>query len=225
MTNDSIWLVIPALNEQDTLAPLLDSAKIAGMRSLVVDDGSTDSTLTIAKTKADLVISNEKTLGYSIAIGRGLSELARRNDVLWIVTLDADGQLGLADAAMLVAGAQREAVTLAVGIRKNLPRISERLAAKVLFQQVGIRDPLCGLKVFHIESLRRNLISVGRFVNMELAVRIAISEGRLFQTDIVYHPRTSGNSRFGRLKAEWKIFFALIGVSFVALTLKKNRKL
>src|SRR5438876_10356662 len=88
-----IWAVIPALNEQDTLEAVLREVQAAGMRSLVVDDGSTDATGAIAQRLASLWLRHERPRGYAAALASGMRLLAQREDLSWVVTLDADGQL------------------------------------------------------------------------------------------------------------------------------------
>ena len=97
----SVWLVLPAYNEEAGLAPLLagfqaEMAK-AGLdgRVVIVDDGSTDGTLGVieewsAKLPIELV-HHKVNAGLGMTIRDGLrraAELAAPTDV--IVSMDAD---------------------------------------------------------------------------------------------------------------------------------------
>ncbi len=81
-----ISVLIPALNEAETISLLLDAIPNYVDHILVVDNGSTDNTAQIAKTAGAQVIY-EPVMGYGQACLSGLKELPR-TDI--IVFLDAD---------------------------------------------------------------------------------------------------------------------------------------
>lgn len=83
------WVIIPALNEAETLPTVLQNLKnwpLAGVR--VVDNGSTDDTVKLAKENGAEVIL-EPTRGYGSACETGMQNLPEATD--WILFCDADG--------------------------------------------------------------------------------------------------------------------------------------
>ena len=96
----TIWLVLPAYNEAENLPPLLDRVRLAWsgrfpFRVLLVDDGSRDETVSVAKAAAHRmpvdIVRHERNRGLAAAIRTGVQEVCRRaGDRDVIVTMDAD---------------------------------------------------------------------------------------------------------------------------------------
>jgi len=84
-------VLIPAHNEAKTVGEIVREAKRHADLVLVVDDGSTDETGTIARKAGAKVVRNERNMGLGVALRKGFREALKYEwDV--IVTLDADGQ-------------------------------------------------------------------------------------------------------------------------------------
>ena len=81
-----ILIVIPALNEEETIEKVIINSKCYG-DVLVVDDGSTDDTSTLAKKAGAVVIGNHNNFGYEHALNLGHSYACRYNYEI-IVTMD-----------------------------------------------------------------------------------------------------------------------------------------
>jgi uncharacterized membrane protein YbhN (UPF0104 family) len=97
--------VLPARDESASLPGVLRSIAAsapAGSRVVVVDDGSTDSTATIAAAHGAVVVSHETTRGLGAALRSGL-QAARSLNARAAVYLDADGEYDPGDAAKLLA--------------------------------------------------------------------------------------------------------------------------
>ena len=85
----SIVAIVPALNEEDSIAHVVLSLRRAGIACVrVVDNGSTDRTAEIARD-AGAEVLNEPQRGYGAACWRGLTHLPGEAD--WILFCDADG--------------------------------------------------------------------------------------------------------------------------------------
>lgn len=89
----SATIIIPAYNEQDSIGQVLDHVEEVVTNSdltcqlLVVDDGSTDRTVEIARSKRCEVVEYPNNRGYGAAIKAGIRRA--RHDV--IIITDADG--------------------------------------------------------------------------------------------------------------------------------------
>src|SRR3989442_3495083 len=86
-----VGVLIPALNEESTIAKIILQARRFADTVIVCDDGSKDLTGEIAKVLGAEVIRHNHNLGY----GAALNSLFRRAIQLGIriaVTIDGDGQ-------------------------------------------------------------------------------------------------------------------------------------
>lgn len=208
MDRSRVGIVIPALNEANTIQGVVKAAENYG-NPIVVDDGSNDNTSEIAKGAGAVVISHSQNKGYDEAIDSGFKKAAEMNIDI-IITLDADGQhdpsliqkfIDLIDAGSDVV----------VGMRDTRARFSEHLFAWYTNYCFGIKDPLCGMKAYRKEVYE----SLGHFdsygsIGTELTIFAAKNNFRIKQLLITVHER-SGQSRFGQiLSGNYKIMRAMI---------------
>ncbi len=172
-----IMLVLPAYNEEESIVQLLTNIQQAMLfHSLeyeitVLDDGSTDRTLEIARSCASRmplrILRHLKNAGLGATIRDGLSDAVQRageHDI--IVTMDADNShtpglilrmvraidegCDVVIASRFVSNAQVRGVNL---FRRMLSR-----GASMLFQAVlpipGVRDYTCGYRAYRSALLR-----------------------------------------------------------------------
>jgi glycosyltransferase involved in cell wall biosynthesis len=89
---ERLLVVIPALNEADCIAQVIDDVhRFPGVHVLVIDDGSTDDTAAIAMLHGAQVIAAPLWQGAWGAIQTGI-RYAVRHGYSGVVTMDADGQ-------------------------------------------------------------------------------------------------------------------------------------
>lgn len=88
-----ISIVIPALNEEDSIAGTIAEIKsvlaandMAGAEVVVVDDGSTDETAARAAAEGATIVTNPHNVGYGLSLKRGIE--AAKHDT--VVITDAD---------------------------------------------------------------------------------------------------------------------------------------
>jgi glycosyltransferase involved in cell wall biosynthesis len=84
-------VVIPAFNAAERLPRLLPSVKMYIPDILVVDDGSTDATLTIARQALVTVLQHDHNQGKGAALKTGFG-YAMGAEFEAVITIDADGQ-------------------------------------------------------------------------------------------------------------------------------------
>ncbi|MBI3255475.1 MAG: glycosyltransferase family 2 protein [Candidatus Andersenbacteria bacterium] len=99
-------ITIPALNESKTIGAVIDAIprnlpEITSIEALVVDDGSTDDTKTIAQHKGAHVISHRYSQGVGGAFHTGLYQALKMGADI-IVNVDADGQFDPKDIPALI---------------------------------------------------------------------------------------------------------------------------
>jgi glycosyltransferase involved in cell wall biosynthesis len=99
----SIQVIIPALDEETTVATVVETLRALGLtRIRVVDNGSTDATVARARAAGAEVIE-EPRRGYGQACWTGAQDLTP--DVEWLLFCDADGSDDPRDVARLLAEA------------------------------------------------------------------------------------------------------------------------
>ena len=102
-----IVVYLPALNEAETIGAVLDGIPtrlpgIDSVRTIVVDDGSSDGTAQIAQRHGAMVVRHKVNLGTGRAFVSGVSAALRAGADI-IVSMDADGQFRGEDIARLAA--------------------------------------------------------------------------------------------------------------------------
>lgn len=99
-TKDKVTILIPAYNEEHSIKDTVN--RIMGLypdvEVLVVDDGSTDRTMTVAMEAGANVWPQPYNIGNGAAIKKGLRTALGE----WVVMMDADGQHDPSDIARLL---------------------------------------------------------------------------------------------------------------------------
>tara|TARA_R100000322_G_scaffold59063_1_gene36364 strand:- start:737 stop:1621 length:885 start_codon:yes stop_codon:yes gene_type:complete len=112
---DGVSIVIPAKNEEATIAGVVESALLVPevVEIIVVDDGSTDGTAKKAEAAGAKVIRNPYSIGNGAAVKIGAGQAACR----WLALMDADGQHNPHHLTELLQLANRKAYDMVVGAR------------------------------------------------------------------------------------------------------------
>lgn len=113
-------LIIPALDEELSLGPLLDEVDRSLVGAIVVgDNGSRDATAEVARSRGALVVRVEER-GYGAACAGALTLLPGDCDV--VVFMDADGSDDPAEMRALVAPIAAGRADLVIGSRVHVDR-------------------------------------------------------------------------------------------------------
>ena len=200
-------LVVPAYNERENLAPLLDeiASALAGRtyEVIIVDDGSTDGTLETLKSLRARhpqlrIIAFERNAGQTAAFAAGFR--AARAPI--VITLDADLQNDPADIPRLVEMLARTDATAVAGYRANRrdtpwKRLQSRIANGVRNRLNGdvIRDTGCSLKAFRTDALRDLPLFAG--MHRFLPTLIKMQGGTVTEIAVGHRPRRHGVTKYG----------------------------
>lgn len=197
-----VSVVIPCLNEAETLEPCLKSAfdglREAGVRGevIVVDNGSIDDSRAIAEGCGARLVQ-EPRRGYGTALRRGCSE-ARGGT---IVMADADGSYDLAELSPFVEGTRR-GTDLVMGTRIRgtilpgaMPWKNRYIGNPFLTSLVNVlfgtsvSDVHCGMRAFSKEAfLRMRLRSSGMEFASEMVMKAAIEGMKIEEVPITFRP-------------------------------------
>jgi glycosyltransferase involved in cell wall biosynthesis len=205
--------VIPALNEEDTVA-----AVIAAVRDclhadvLVVDDGSTDRTAPIARANGAHVLQHPFNLGVGAALRSGFRFAAERGYDA-VVQVDADGQHDPSEAARLLARLQGEGLDLVVGSRfasgyrvGTGRRLMMRLLSREVSRRLGVRisDTTSGFRAFGPRTIARfaRAYPSAYLSDTVEALLLAGDWGlQVAEEPVVMHPRAGGRPSSGPIKS------------------------
>jgi hypothetical protein len=153
-------LIIPAYNEEPTLARVLGEIARAGLdvEVVVVDDGSRDATSRVAAEHGATVVRHPINLGYGAALQTGY-KYALRNGAAYLAQMDADGQHDPEGVKTLLDPILRDELDLVIGSRfldvtgyrmgfvRNLGRQFFRALARPF--GVAISDPTSGFQAMN----------------------------------------------------------------------------
>lgn len=127
----STIVLIPAFNASQSLSELVTRLKtlLPEVSILIVDDGSTDETATIAGRLQATVIRHAQNKGKGAALQTGFNYVLHHVLVDYVLTLDADLQHLPEDAPAFFDALQRMNADVLVGWRQrvgtNMPFIGE----------------------------------------------------------------------------------------------------
>jgi glycosyltransferase involved in cell wall biosynthesis len=205
-----IAVVIPALNEAETVAEVIASVPetICGLRTetILVDDGSTDGTGDIARQAGALVCRLPVNLGQGNAFRLGY-RVARDRGAQIICTADADGQFDPRELPALVEPIVAGEADFVNGSRRlgRSETTDPVRKAGVLFYgalvsvltRVRITDPANGLRAFRSEVTERVPLRQTQYQTSELLIG-AIAHGfRVIEAPATMYKRTAGASKKG----------------------------
>jgi len=220
-----ISVVVPLLNEEESLEPLLAEVTAAldvcddEFEVVFVDDGSTDGSMRVLSRLHDehanvVVVQLRRNFGKATALQAAFLEA--RGDV--IVTIDADLQDDPAEIPQLLAKLD-EGFDLVSGwkTRRNDP-FFRRFFSKIFNWATGavsgvhLHDVNCGLKAYRAEVLQGMRIygELHRFIPVLAAYR----GFRVAEIPVNHRARQHGRSRYGP-ERYLRGFFDLLSVTFM----------
>lgn len=117
----SVFIVIPAYNEESVIAGVIHDIRRAGYENiLVVDDGSKDATYEKAKEAGVIALRHRLNRGKGAATKTGI-EAAKLENADIIVTMDGDGQHNPEDIARLIEPIKKNHCDVVLGTRLKNP--------------------------------------------------------------------------------------------------------
>lgn len=111
-----VLIVIPALNEEESVGTVIRECRAAGYECLVINDGSTDRTEFVALSEGATVLSAPFNLGIGVALRAGFI-WAVQNGYQSAVQCDADGQHSPDAIARLLVEQRASGAHLVIGSR------------------------------------------------------------------------------------------------------------
>jgi glycosyltransferase involved in cell wall biosynthesis len=205
-------VIIPALNEEETVAEVVRSVR-ANLDTdvLVVDDGSRDRTAEHAASAGAIVISHPFNLGVGAALRTGF-RYAQANGYSAALQIDADGQHEPTEAKRLVDRID-DGVDLAVGSRfeagyetSGLRRLSMRLLSRRISKHLGvtITDTTSGFRAFGPAAIDGFAEAYPRAYLSDTVEALLLAGDwglRVEEVSVQMHERQGGRPSSGTLKS------------------------
>ena len=206
MATNNVAVVIPALNEEEALRHLLPEVLSHSVQwIIVVDNGSTDATASVAQAAGAIVVS-EPVPGYGRACWHGF-QTARQLGAKIIIFMDGDGSDNPIDLPIMLAPILEGYADLAIGSRIGAhaeagavplqARLGNWLISRLL-------NYLYGTNVYDIGSFRAIHRDVLEALQMqertfgwpvEMLVKAARAHYRIVEVPLHYRRRSHGRSK------------------------------
>lgn len=152
--NKETLLIMPAYNEDMNIGSVLKSIQESDLYSeldiLVVNDGSKDRTVEVAKECGVHIINHLYNLGYGAALQSGY-KYASDNEYKYVLQMDADGQHDIKNLEVILKRLKGE--TPATGIKADGINPEERIPDIIIgsrFLEGSQSFKISGLKAFAI---------------------------------------------------------------------------
>jgi glycosyltransferase involved in cell wall biosynthesis len=157
-----IVAIIPALNAERTITPVVVESRQHIEPVLVIDDGSSDATGDVAREAGATVIRHDVNRGKGAALKTGFA-WALENGFEAVITLDADGQHLAAEIPKFIQARRETSADLIIGGRSHLfeqmlprRRMANRFSALCISIASGARisDSQSGFRLYSADLLR-----------------------------------------------------------------------
>jgi glycosyltransferase involved in cell wall biosynthesis len=207
-------LFFPFWNEEKNIETVVKKAipvieKIADKWEIImVDDGSSDKTLEIARKLAsennNLVVSvNDTNRGYGAALKTGFTSAKYE----YVVFTDGDGQFDFSEISKFIE--KIDNCDAVIGFRKKrLDNPFRHLLMNLLkvwdwfFFRFSFKDIDCGFKLFRKSALEKimPLKSEGAMITTEILAKAKKAKLKILEVEVDHYPRIYGDQSGGNLR-------------------------
>lgn len=229
MNMKELSVVIPVMNEEDNIQPLLEAVRNAlshlDYEIVLVDDGSMDGTKRRILEHADertVLVELRKNYGQSTAMTAGIDHAKGT----FIALLDGDLQNDPTDIPFMLDLMKKGDWDVVAGNRKNrqdgmlLRKFPSKIANALIRRWTGvyIKDYGCTLKIFRRE-IAEDLGMYGE-LHRFIPVLAKMQGARITQVDVKHHSRRFGKSKYG-INRTFKVLSDLVLMVFFRKYIQK----
>ena len=201
--SDDVCVLVPTLDEAETIAGVVDDFRTAGYDDvLVIDGGSSDETPEVARDAGARVVQQSGS-GKGQAVREAVGEHV---DAEYVLMLDGDGTYRAEDADAMLAPLRAGEADHVIGdrfadMRSGAMTLLNRVGNRLINVAFGVihgddfGDILSGYRAFSRESFgRMHLTADGFGIETEMAVECAKRGIPTTVVPITYLPRPSGSN-------------------------------
>ena len=224
-TSDSLLVIVPALNEEAAIGDVVRDIHqhVPGVPVLVIDDCSSDSTISVARQAGADVLSMPHHLGLGGCVQAGY-KLAYELGFQYVIRVDGDGQHDARDIPRIFQKLKATGCEMVIGSRfvaENGSRTGAVRSLGIRFFRLVLR-PVLGKPVHDPTSgfvgVNRRALNVFRqsfpleYPEIEALVVLQRRRFRFEEVPCKMRPRTTGRSSITALKSLYYVLHVLLGV-------------
>lgn len=220
----SVSIIIPAYNEQETIAEMVRRAKKHSAKVIVIDDASSDDTSKIAAREGAKVYKHTINRGLGGALGTGFKvALLEKTEIL--ITLDADCQHDPDDIPNLIKPIIDNYADVVIGsrflLRQNMPylrRFYNSIGNIVTFVLFGVKttDSQSGFRAFNKKAIETISIKSNRMeVSSEIIKEVGLRNLRMKEIPIKAIYTEYSMSKGQGFIVGFKTFFKLLIIKII----------
>jgi dolichol-phosphate mannosyltransferase len=215
VSKDDVTVVLPALNEEEAVAEIINELRKNGYNNILVVDGySTDNTAKIAAENGARVIF-QHSKGKSGAIETAVENV----DTPFMLVMDCDCTYDPKDIEKLLTHIKvyDQVIGARVNGRENIPRFNRIgnwliTSAFNVIMGTKLSDVCSGMYMINTDAARMLEFNTRGFdVEVEMAAQMA-ANGAITEVPIVYRKRV-GRQKLHSLRHGWQITRTLISLA------------
>jgi glycosyltransferase involved in cell wall biosynthesis len=215
-----VSVVIPCLNEEDAIGPLIAELAAEGFDEIVVvDNGSTDHTAARARGAGAKVVS-EPLAGYGRACAKGVASVRLDCDIVCFLDGDGSDIPRFLSAVTALIATQKADFAMGSRVRGKRERgsmtaqqiVAGHIAGVLLRLVYGVRftdmSPMRAMRLERLRELGMSEMTYGW--NLEMQMRVAAAGLRSLEIPVDHRCRQGGVSKVSGnlsagMQAAWKI--------------------
>ena len=173
MNTNDVYIIIPAKDEGKRIGKVISKVQSEGFHNIIViNDGSSDDTKTVALALGATVLTHYVCLGAGAATQTGM-DYAVKNNAKIVVTIDGDNQHCPTDIKALVQKMRKDKLDVVIGSR-FLNKDNEVPFIRILFNKIGnvftglltglfVTDSQSGFKAMHARFVKKSKINLNGY--------------------------------------------------------------
>ncbi len=200
MSYKDVCVLIPTLNEEESIEPVIREFQALGYENILVVDGhSTDATVAKARAAGARIF-----LQSGSGKGQALKEVFAQIEEEYILLIDGDGTYLPSEAGSILAPVLKGQADHVVGNRlgnvqggalKRLNMIGNKMINRffAFIYRVHLTDILSGYRAFTTDGIRLLDLSMPGFeIESEITIESVKKGLRIIEVPITYRPRSAG---------------------------------
>lgn len=197
-----VLIAVPAFNEERTVDRVLERISAFGLPTLVIDDGSSDSTAAKVAAHPVELVRHACNEGYGVVM-RAIFAWAAHRDFDWVITMDCDDQhepgfipdflreIALGDVDVVSGSRYLTSLPGDVAAPADRSSINRTITAEINEVLCGaferpLTDSFCGFKAYRVHACHAlRLTATGYDFPMQFWVQAAANRLRVREIPVV----------------------------------------